>query len=137
MSEQIFRKKSMERISSPEKLDDYLKVSTPSLWIVLLAVISILVGILVWASVSDLETTINAVGEIKDDIVQIQLTGSDAEKITAGMEVRIGTETTIIEQVEYDDLGRAIAICNADIPDGNYKAVIVTEKVHPISFLFR
>ena len=51
MSETIFREKSLDRISSPEQLDDYLKVSTPSLWIVLAAVIALLVGIVVWANV--------------------------------------------------------------------------------------
>lgn len=137
MSEQIFRKKSLERISSPEQLDDYLKVSTPSLWLVLVAVVSILVGILVWASVSNLETTISAVGEINNQKVEIVLTGSDVDRIDAGMEVRIGTYTTTIEQVEFDDLGRAIAICNADITDGNYRVEIVTESIHPITFLFR
>lgn len=137
MAEEIFRKKSLDRISSPEKLDEYLKVSTPSLWLILIAIISILVGILVWASVSKLETTILAVGETKNHVVQITLTGSDAEKINAGMEVRIGEETTTVKQVEYDDLGRSIAICEANIPDGNYKVEIVTERIHPIYFLFR
>lgn len=137
MSEQIFRKKSMERISSPEKLDDYLKISTPSLWLILIAVIAMLAGILVWSSVGELETKITAVGETKNQVVQIAITGSDAEKINAGMEVRIGTEHSTIEQVEYDDFGRAIAICHAPLEDGNYKVEIVTERIHPIQFLFR
>ena len=66
MSEQLFRKKSIERISTPEKLDDYLKISTPSLWLVMFAVISLLVGILIWSSVAKLETKINAVASITD-----------------------------------------------------------------------
>ena len=137
MTEQLFRKKSIERISSPEKLDDYLKVSTPSLWLVLIAIVSLLVGILVWASVSELETTIQAVGEIKDDVVEIVLTGSDAEKVEAGMQVRIGNIETVVEQVQYDDLGRAIAVCKADVNDGNYKVEIVIERISPIKFLYR
>ena len=137
MSEQVFRKKSIDRISSVEQLDDYLKVSTPSLWLILLAVVSLLIGLVVWGSVSNLQTTIQAVGEIKDNTMKIALTGTDAETVNAGMEVRIGNQETLIEQVEYDDLGRAIAICDADIADGNYKVEIVVETIHPISFLFR
>ena len=31
MNESIFRKKSLERISSPEEVDDYMKVTSPSM----------------------------------------------------------------------------------------------------------
>ena len=31
----LFRKKSLERISSPEQLNEYVRVSTPSVWLVL------------------------------------------------------------------------------------------------------
>ncbi|MBR2788672.1 MAG: hypothetical protein IKD94_05865 [Erysipelotrichaceae bacterium] len=137
MSEKIFREKSLDRISSPEQLDDYLKVSTPSLWVVLAAVVAMLVGILVWANVDYLETTINAAGTVKDGVVEIVLTGNDAETIKEGMTIRMSNLETNVEFVQYDDLGRAIAIAYADIPEGNYKVVIVTERIHPISFLFK
>lgn len=45
----IFREKSMERVSSPEQLDDYIRVTTPSVWLVLLALVILLVGILAWS----------------------------------------------------------------------------------------
>ena len=44
----IFRQKSIDRISSPEELHDYIKVSSPSAWVVLTAIIVLLVGVLVW-----------------------------------------------------------------------------------------
>lgn len=137
MDEQIFRKKSLDRISSPEQLDDYLKVSTPNLWLVLCAVIVLLLGILTWASVDYLETSISAVGTIENKEAEIVLTGNDAEKIQSGMQVRVGTYDTVIDYIQYDELGRAIAICAADVPDGNYKVEIVLERIHPISFLFK
>ena len=39
-----FRKKAMDRISSPEDLTGYLRVTSPGMWIVLAAVIALLVG---------------------------------------------------------------------------------------------
>lgn len=137
MSEQLFRKKSIDKISSPEKLDDYLKISTPSLWLVMFAVISLLVGILVWSSVAKLETKINAVASITDKTGEIILTGNDADKVKSEMKVYVGNIESNVEYVQYDDLGRAIAFCDVDLPDGNYKVEIVTETIHPISFLFR
>ena len=45
----IFRKKSIERVSSPEELNDYIRVTSPSVWLVLAALILLLAGILVWS----------------------------------------------------------------------------------------
>ena len=45
----IFREKSMDRISSPEELNDYIRVTTPSVWLVLLALVILLIGILAWS----------------------------------------------------------------------------------------
>ena len=45
----IFRKKSLERVTSPEQLDDYIKVTTPSVWIILAATLILIIGVLVWA----------------------------------------------------------------------------------------
>ena len=45
----IFREKSLERISSPEQLNDYIKVTTPSVWMILAAVLLLIIGTLFWA----------------------------------------------------------------------------------------
>lgn len=42
MSSDLFRKKSIERVSSPEQLNDYVKVSSPGVWAVLAAVLILL-----------------------------------------------------------------------------------------------
>lgn len=45
----LFRDKSIERVSSPEELNDYIRVATPSVWLVLLATTILLVGMLAWS----------------------------------------------------------------------------------------
>ncbi len=45
----IFREKSIERISSPEELNDYIRVTTPSVWLVLVALVVLLLGMLAWS----------------------------------------------------------------------------------------
>jgi len=44
----IFRKESLERMSSPEKLNDYIKVSNPSVWVILGAIAIMLIAVVVW-----------------------------------------------------------------------------------------
>ena len=45
----IFREKSMKRVSSPESLNDYIRVTSPSVWVVLIALLVLLVGMLTWS----------------------------------------------------------------------------------------
>ena len=45
----IFRQKSLERVTSPEQLNDYIKVTTPSVWLILAATLILIVGTLIWA----------------------------------------------------------------------------------------
>ena len=45
----IFREKSMQRVSSPEELNDYIRVTTPSVWLELAALVILLVGMLAWS----------------------------------------------------------------------------------------
>ena len=61
----IFRQKSMDRVSSPEQLNDYIRVTTPSVWLVLLAVVVLLVGILAWSIFGKVEAT-NAEGDTEE-----------------------------------------------------------------------
>ncbi len=51
----VFRKKSIERVSSPEELNDYIRVTTPSVWLVLVAIILLLAGMLAWSVLGTVE----------------------------------------------------------------------------------
>lgn len=55
----------MDRVSSPEQLNDYIRVTTPSVWIVLIALILLLVGFLVW-SIFGTVTAVNEDGTTED-----------------------------------------------------------------------
>ena len=54
----IFRKETLDRISSPEQLTDYLRVTNPGVWVILAAIIIMLIGFFVWMSVGVIETTV-------------------------------------------------------------------------------
>ena len=50
----LFRKSSIERVSSPEQLDEYIKVTSPNLILLIIAIFSILFAGLVWVFNSDI-----------------------------------------------------------------------------------
>ncbi|WP_294490188.1 hypothetical protein [uncultured Ruminococcus sp.] len=132
----IFRQKSLERISSPEQLTDYLKVTNPGIWVLLAAVIVLFAGLFVWSMVGDLETVVDGVAVVHDSTAEIMVTGSVNSKISSGMTVRIGEEEYSISTVEEDDHGRSVAYAPVNEADGKYDVRIVTESIHPIKFLF-
>jgi len=45
----LFNQKSLERISGPEELNDYVRVTSPSVWIVLTAITLLVLGLLGWS----------------------------------------------------------------------------------------
>ena len=45
----LFRKKSLDRVSSPEELNDYIRVTTPSIWLILAATVILILGMLAWS----------------------------------------------------------------------------------------
>ena len=55
MSDSVFRQKSMDKITSPEQMNDYIRVSNPSVWMVLAAVIVLLLGVCVWGAFGHLD----------------------------------------------------------------------------------
>ena len=137
MEQSLFRKKSMERISSPEQLSDYLKVTNPGIWIILAAVIFLLVGIAAWSAMGTLETKIDAKALVQDGVVQVVVVETASAGIKTGMPLRIASrEEVVISDIDTDEYGRAVAFAKVSLPDGTYDAEIITEQIHPIQFLF-
>lgn len=54
--ESIFRKKSFDTVNSPEALNDYVRVASPGVWIVLITIIVFLSGVFVWGIFGHLDT---------------------------------------------------------------------------------
>ena len=53
----LFRKKALERVESPEKLNLCLRMTTPSIWIFLAALALFVAGIFLWAVFGRIDVT--------------------------------------------------------------------------------
>lgn len=155
MSEGLFRKKSMEKMSSPEQLNDYIRVSNPGVWMVLVAVVVLLVGMCVWGIFGRLETTIDIAAVSENGQAICYVTEDKRSEVAEGMSVRINdTEYPVSSiavtpiQVTEDFDAYAIHVgelqtgewvyevyLDADLADGSYQAKLITESVAPASFL--
>ena len=50
----LFRSSSLEQISSPEKLNEYIRVSRPSVWVILGAITAIIIAAVFWAVTAEI-----------------------------------------------------------------------------------
>lgn len=135
MDNQLFRKKSMERISSPEKLEDYMRVTNPGIWMVLTAVIVLLAGLIICASVGKVETRFPVEASVSGGSASVLLDADTEYTVEEGMILRIGNRDTEIEYVRKLATGESSVSAAVSLPDGTYEGEIVTESVSPISFL--
>ncbi len=160
MENQIFRKASIDRVSSPEQLNDYVKVSNPSVWMILSAVIVLLIGVCVWGISGRLDTTVKTAALCENGTLCVYIKEADIPKIAKGMEITVNGESFTVSQisqisqisqapVSVDGLDEYLlykggfqagewvytAVATADIPDGVYSAEIIVESVSPMSFV--
>ena len=134
MKASIFRKETLERISSPEQLTDYLRVTTPGLWVIFAAIIALLIGFFVWMSVGIIETTVPVGVSTKNHSAEVAVVNGDG-KIETDMTLRVGGEETVILSTNTDNLGRTVGTAEVNLPDGTYEGSLVTESIHPIQLL--
>ena len=131
----LFRQKTLDRMSSPDQLTDYLKVTRPGVWAVLAAIVLLLVGTLAWACVGTLETTVGARAIVKDGVARVAL--PDQYPLVVGMELTIESQECVIESVAEDDFGRTVGTADVKLPDGSYEGTVVVDEVRAIDLLLQ
>ena len=133
----VYRKASMERISSPEQLNDYLRVTNPSVWIVLAAVVLLLIGTLVWACFTDIGSSVSGVAAVESGVMTVRFEDAALEKnVEAGMSVTVGGTVSPIVSVGADADGRAFAQAETALADGTYEAAVQYKRTQIIRLLF-
>ena len=155
MREGLFREKTVERISSPEQLNDYIRVSNPGVWMVLSSVIVLLIGVCVWGVFGKLETTVTVPAICADGKTYCYVSAETAAELEQGMTVKIGQTEGKVSAIasepekvteEFGDYAMEIGgfqtgewvyevTLDLSRKDGIYEARIVTERVAPMSFL--
>jgi len=153
MDNQLFRQKSIDRISSPEQLHDYMRVTSPRLWMILFIIIALVAGLIVFSTMATMESTMPVTFNVdqyelsddKDNItteitVVTAIDPAYLDAISIGQEARLANNRKGVVDFIYQDKDMAyasIAMENPEVllPDGEYPGEIVIEKKTPIDFL--
>ncbi len=102
MNHQLFRKESIDRISSPEELHDYMRVTSPKLWMVLSAVDVMLLGFIVYASTSVMESTIDIKVNAQYGMLYAEIEIPQLEIVKIHMPVRVNGEPGEIKDISQN-----------------------------------
>ena len=133
----LFRKESVESIQSPEQLNDYMRVTNPSVWVVLIAVIVLLAGMLVWGAVARIDSFAPGVAEVREgEVVVIFDDAQVGKNVKTGMMLTIGEGEYPITSVGYMEDGNVFALSSADLADGLYEARVVFRTTQVLRLLF-
>lgn len=104
MNKMLFREKSIERITSPEQLDDRIQVASPSVWMLLLGIFFLLIGICVWGIFGKMDTVISVGAITKDDQTFCYVKEDDIDRINSEMLVRIKNDEYSVERISHQPI---------------------------------
>ena len=151
----IFRTKSIERIECPESMNDYLQVTSPGVWLVLITIVIFLIGACIWGIFGSIESTVN-VAVVSTDTETIclvpntalesvirnravRITDTNYELLPATLEPEIISEDTNIYWILAGNLNIGDIVyripLSQNLSEGVYTGTIVTETLSPLSLL--
>ena len=156
MNTRLYRKETLDRVNSPEQLNDYIRVVDSGVWISLTAAILLLIGVVIWAVFGEIETTVETGAVASGGKVVCFVSDTDVGHITVGMKAQVGgadgtvsavSETPFRIRGQVDDyilyLGDfsegdfcyIVEVAAKGLSDGVYDAVITVDDIKPISFV--
>ncbi len=155
-NETIFRDKSIERVSSPDELNDYVKLSNPGVWFILASILVILLGACFFGVFGYVESSVPAVGIARNGKMVCLVKKEYGDRLSRDMKLRIDNEeynvslrnskpatvwdTTDSYTLFLGDMQPGEWVYEIDVDgsfsDGSYEATLITEKISPMAFLF-
>ena len=137
MNETLFRQKSLDKVKSPENLDDYIQVSNPGMWLLLVSVIVLLAGACVWGIFGHLDSTVDTSIHAENGTLICFIMNEDFASVQEGMTVKFDEyEAVVTGTWQKEDPGYLCVLESEQaVPDGFYDGKIVTKSVRPLSFV--
>lgn len=129
----LFKRKTLDRVVSPEHLTERLRVTNPSMWVILGAIVLVMIFAIVAAAVSPLDVKAPIRVVVADHQAQIVTPGG--ETLAAGMKLSIEKQEAQIASVSEDAFGRPVGAAEISLPDGTYEGTVVVGTTRLFNFL--
>lgn len=92
MDNSLFRKNSLERISSPDQLNEYIRATHPLFWVALTGLLVLLLAAGIWSVTGSLPETVSLSGVSTADKVMIEVPLSVAKRLEAGQKAQVSPD---------------------------------------------
>ena len=102
----IFNKKASEKLRSPDDLDKYVRVTNPSVWVVLAACVVLLAGLLAWGLLGTVSTSVSTTGVCVKGQAMCFLTADEAAKVNEGDAANVGGERMTVSTISDVPISR-------------------------------
>ena len=137
MSEEIFRKKSLDKVKSPESLDDYIRVSNPGVWLLLVSVIALLIGAIVWGIFGHIDSTVPTTVHIENGTAVCYIAEENITSVKVGQTVKLEDCEVVIESIgQKDETGYPCVLSDiSSLSDGFYEGKVIVKSFKPMSFI--
>lgn len=122
MAAGFFRKAALEKLSTPEKLDQLIKVTSPRGWIALITIAFALTIGIVWSFLGHVKTKLNVVGVLLGGEIHEVVATSQGQLID--LNIRIGNKINkgdIIATVEQPELLQQIEEAKANLTERQFE----------------
>lgn len=135
MQNKVFRKKSLDRISSPEQLNDYIRVTNPGVWLTMSAVIFLLLGVIIWGIFGRLDTTVSVGAITENDQTVCFVKEDEAAALDEKMLVKIEENTYSIrsislQPVQVDESFVDYLVHVGNLAEGEWVYIIALDGCH-------
>ena len=142
----------------PGDLNQYIHLTTVSIWLVLGAFLVFVIGMVVWGFFGRLTVSVQAVAVSQESSIMLYIPEDQVSRIKQDSELVINDTTAAIGEIRentytekasdaLDEYQRSLADLTEDqkvlvinrtmaVPDGSYSASIILERIKPFSFLF-
>ncbi len=131
------KNKRIKMNQSVEDLNNYIRVTNPGVWLLIVAMLSIMIGILIWSFFGHIERTIDATIYVEKNEIVCYVNEDDSANLTKGMVVEYANlKGTIQDKQENQDGVDIYTVSSKNkVKDGYYSGIIIIEEISPISFL--
>lgn len=127
----VFRKAALERLSTPEQLDQLIRVTRPRSWILLTGLLTLVAAFLLWGIFGTLTLRVEGHGVIVEDPEGLQavvyIAARDRKRVEPGMEVLIAPATLRPEVAGYMK-GRVAEVADRPAPTQRIAAVLQNDR---------
>lgn len=137
MGEEIFRKKSLDKVKSPENLDDYIRVTNPSIWLLLISVIVLLIGTCIWGIYGHVDSTVPSTVNVQNGKAVCFVSEENIDSVQKGMSVEYEDYEAVITKIgEKENKGYQCTLRAEALPsDGMYEGKVIIKRYKPMTFV--